>query len=80
MTRIAASTRQFAVHARHVDRHHARLVEEGSFEAAAVAYVEDFHPPVGEEDEISVIVREVGTGHEHCFKIDLESGAAAPCG
>ena len=31
----------FSVHARHVDSHHARVLEEASFEAAAVAYVED---------------------------------------
>lgn len=80
MTEAAAETRQFRVHARHVDSHHARLLEEASFEAAAVAYVEDFHPPVGDDNEISVIVREVGTGHEHCFRIDLDSGDTAPCG
>lgn len=80
MTDVAGETRQFRVHARHVDSHHARLLEEASFEAAAVAYVEDFHPPIGEDDEISVIVREVGTGHEHCFRIDLDTGETAPCG
>jgi hypothetical protein len=80
MTQVAGETRQFSVHARHVDSHHARVLEEASFEAAAIAYVEDFHPPVGDQDEISVIVREVGTGHEHCFTIDLETGATAPCG
>lgn len=73
-------TRRFSVHARHVDGHHARVLQEASFEAAAVAYVEDFRPPVGDDDEISVIVREVETGHEHCFRIDLASGDAAPCG
>lgn len=60
MTQVAGETRQFSVHARHVDNHHARILEEASFEAAAVAYVEDFHPPMTEEREISVIVREVG--------------------
>ena len=73
-------TRQFSVHARHVDSHHARVLEEASFEAAAVAYVEDFHAAVGDDNEISVVVRELETGHEHCFRIDLESGEAAPCG
>lgn len=80
MTRVERETRRFTVHARHLDRHHARLVEEASFEAAAIAFVEDFHPPVGEDNEISVIVREVGTDHETCFRIDLDSGEAAPCG
>lgn len=72
--------RCFSVHARHIDAHHARVVEERSFEAAAVAYVEDFHPTVTDRPDISVIVRDVASGHEHCFRIDLESGDAAPCG
>jgi hypothetical protein len=33
-----------------------------------------------DDHEISVIVREVQTGHEHCFRIDLDSGETAPCG
>ncbi len=80
MTERTARIRQFNVHARHVDPHHARRIEEASFEAAAVAYVEDFHPPLMDGHEISVIVREVGTGQEHCFRIDLDSGDTAPCG
>lgn len=80
MTEAAGDHRQFRVHARHIDSHHARTLEEASFEAAAVAYVEDFHPPVGDDNEISVIVREVETGHEHCYRIDLETGETAPCG
>ena len=80
MSEASEPNRRFSVHARHVDRHHARVVEETSFEAAAVAYVEDFHPPVGEDNEISVIVRDLQGGGEHCFRIDLDSGEAAPCG
>jgi hypothetical protein len=74
----ATHTRRFSVHARHVGAHHARVLEEGSFEAAAVAYVEELHAP-GDEHEISVIVREVDSGREHCFRIDLDSGETAPC-
>ncbi len=73
-----ANDREFSVHARHVDRHHARVVLERSFEAAAIAYVEDLHP-LGDEPEISVIVREVCSGHEHCFKIDLDTGETSGC-
>ena len=80
MTEVAADIRPFRVHARHVDSHQARIVEEASFEAAAVAYVEDFHPPVDEDNEVSVIVQDLGDGREHCFRIDLDSGEAAPCG
>jgi len=75
----AANDRQFRVHARRLDGHHARTVSERSFEAAAVAYVEDLHP-AGDEAEISVIVRDVASGHEHCFRIDLDTGETAPCG
>jgi hypothetical protein len=75
----AAIGRQFRVHARHLDSHRARTVSERSFEAAAVAYVEDLHP-IGDEAEISVIVRDVASGHEHCFRIDLDTGETAPCG
>ncbi len=75
----ALEFRRFRVHARHVDAHHARVLEESSFEAAAIAYVEHLHP-LDDEHQISVIVRELDSGHEHCFRIDLESGGAAPCG
>ena len=80
MTEVAAETRPFRVHARHVDSDQARIVREASFEAAAVAYVEDFHPPVDEDNEVSVIVQDLDDGREHCFRIDLDSGEAAPCG
>lgn len=72
--------RRFRVHARHVGADHARLVNETSFEAAAVAYVETLHASATDDDAISVIVRDVGNGHEHCFTIDLGSGEASPCG
>jgi hypothetical protein len=79
MTQVTTETRTFLVHARHVDAHHARTLEEPSFEAAAVAYVEDLHDLPGDGEEISVIVLEVESGHEHCFRIDLNSGATQPC-
>ena len=72
--------RTFRVHARHVDAHHSRTIQEPSFEAAAVAYVEDLHDVPGGGEAISVIVYEVESGHEHCFRIDLESGETSPCG
>ena len=79
MPHAAAEPRRFRVHARHVEAHHARVLEERSFEAAAVAYVEDLHG-VGDPPEISVIVRDLDSGHEHCFRIDLETGETAACG
>jgi hypothetical protein len=62
-----------------VDRHHARVVEEALYEAAAVAYIEHFHSPAGDDHEISVIVRDLADGNESCFRIDLDGGETAPC-
>ena len=75
----ATNNRQFYVRASHIDHHHARLVSETSFEAAAVAYVEDFGHPAGDEPEIRVIVRDLDSGLQHCFLIDLDTGATGPC-
>jgi hypothetical protein len=33
-----------------------------------------------DDGEISVIVRDLDSGHEHCFRIDLDSGETQPCG
>ena len=74
-----AATRQFRVHARHMDGHHSHVVEETSFEAAAVAYLEDFPREPDEGHEVSVIVQDLASGHQHCFRIDLDTGEAAPC-
>ena len=74
-----AASREFRVHARHVDGHHARRVRETSFEAAAAAYLEDFPHAADDGRELSVIVQEVETGQEHCFRIDLDSGETDAC-
>jgi hypothetical protein len=75
-------TRSFMVHARHADRHHARHVQEISFEAAAIAYLEsaDLPAPAEGGHTLSVIVHDTATGHQHCFKVDLETGQTGPCG
>lgn len=80
MTPTADSPHRFSVHARHIGAHSARIVEEGSFEAAAIAYLEDISPEVSVGSEISVVVRDIATGREHCYRVDLESGDTAPCG
>ncbi len=78
MPPLDAAPRKFRVHARHLETHHARIVEEPSFEAAALAYIEDFTP--SEAVEVRIIVRDMDSGHEHCFLIDLETGDASACG
>jgi hypothetical protein len=71
-----AQAREFRVHASHIDRHHAQHVTEASFEAAAVAYLERHHFAPDEDHEIRVIVHDMASGHEHSFRIDLETGEA----
>jgi hypothetical protein len=80
MSPLSTETRTFRVHARHLGVHRARTLQELSFEAAAVAYVEDLHELHPQAEAISIVVLEVESGHEHCFTIDLESGETAPCG
>jgi hypothetical protein len=57
--------------------HGGLVVEEASFEAAAIAFLEREAP--ADADEARVLVCDAETGHERCFRIDLASGAAEPC-
>ncbi|MFN3522562.1 MAG: DUF5961 family protein [Phenylobacterium sp.] len=79
MAEPVLETHRFCVYARHLDRHRSRVLEETSFEAAAVAYVEDFFEVEADSAEVRVIVCNLEDGREHCFTIDLESGEAEPC-
>jgi hypothetical protein len=75
----AIQTRLFRVHARRHDAPHAHLVTEVSFEAAAVAWLEGWPGEIGVEATVSIVVRDVDSGSEHCFGIDLDTGVVAPC-
>ncbi len=72
--------RSFRVQARHIDRHHARVVTETSFEAAAVAYLDDYPQASDDDATVSIIVHALATGHEHCFWVDFDTGELALCG
>ena len=74
-----ATLRRFRVHAGH-NRHHAVLIEEDSFEAAVVAFVERHPVATDTDDEMRVIVHDVASGHEHCFTVDLSTGETTSCG
>lgn len=69
---------EFRVHAAHDAGHRARVLEEPSFEAAALAYVEDW-PHTIDDPEVRVIVRDLESGREHCFCIDLDTGETGDC-
>ena len=70
--------RSFRVHPR-LAGGPSRIVEETSFEAAAIAYVETCHPAVDGSDDLSVIVRDLEDGGERCFRIDLDTGETRSC-
>jgi len=76
MTQIAQVQRRFRVRSPVVEDHHGYVVQEASFEAAAIAYVEDRGVCAG---EMVVVVHDLDTGHEHCFRIDLATGDARAC-
>ena len=69
MPAAPAQIRPFRVQARHVEPHHARVLSEASFEAAAIAYVEDLHAP-GDGPEIASSSRTWGPATSI---IDLEA-------
>ncbi|MDB5441541.1 MAG: hypothetical protein JWM33_3968 [Caulobacteraceae bacterium] len=69
----------FSVHTRETPARHVRRLTEASFEAAALAYVEDLPHGVG-EDEARVVVIDLATGQEQCFRVDLVSGDTRACG
>ncbi len=79
MTDAASSPRPFAVRARYSGSPAPTVVEEISFEAAAAAFAEGWPHP-DEAATVSILVQDLESGQEHCFRIDLHSGEAAPCG
>ena len=71
--------RRFSVHGAEETPSRGHLVEGVSFEDAALQFLEDRHP-LADGDEASVFVEDCETGEQQCFRIDLETGEAGPCG
>lgn len=80
MTDAIESPRRFSIRPRDVESLGRRIISAATFEAAAVAYAEDVPASVDGAVEIKVIVRDVESGHEHCFCISLDGGETEPCG
>ncbi len=74
MSDAATTIRRFRVHALHEANHHGRIVDESSFEAAAIAYVEHLQVHADEERAIRVLVHELESGHEHSFLMHVGGG------
>ena len=73
------SRRRFSVHGAEETPSRGHLVEGVSFEDAALHFVEHRHP-LADGDEVSAFVEDCETGERQCFRIDLETGEAGPCG
>lgn len=76
---MTSDERRFRVYPRHQGGAHGRVFAEVSFEAAAVAFVEDIAPSPDAGNDIVIHVLDLDSGLEHCFHIDLETGATEPC-
>ena len=75
MSDLDNGPRRFRVRARHEDTHLGRIVEEPSFEAAAMAYAEHLPVHADEGQAISIIVHDLDSGHEHSFLIHHSDAA-----
>lgn len=70
----------YRVCARDLPDHRVRVVVEPSFEAAAIAYVEDWPHSIDDDNAVRVLVRDLEDGCERCFVVDLDTGETQPCG
>jgi hypothetical protein len=74
----AALQRRFSVHGVEDAPSHGHLVDGLSFEDAALHYLEDRHLETA-DDDVSLLVEDCTTGERQCFRVDLSTGATAPC-
>jgi hypothetical protein len=77
--RSEPDARRFSVHAMSEGRHRSEIVYGSGHEDAAIGFVEHHTPPLDADDHVSVIVHDCESGQEHCYRIDLGTGEAAPC-
>jgi hypothetical protein len=69
----------FLAHASNDGRVHAHPVPDASSALeAAILFVERWAPEAI-DGEVQITVRELETGQEQCFRIDLGQGLAGPC-
>lgn len=66
----------YSVHSADEAPSRSKRVEGGSFQDAALAFLEDNHPT---GDEVSLMVEDCETGERQCFRIDMLTGEAGPC-
>ncbi|HYE47859.1 MAG TPA: DUF5961 family protein [Caulobacter sp.] len=72
-------TRRYAVHPAHHGRDATHTVEGVSYEDAALAFVDRWHPPADESGEVTLLVADCETGRQVCLRVDLDEGSTAAC-
>lgn len=82
MTATATDTtaqRRFSVHSADEAPSRSHAVDGVSFEDAALAFIEGFHPAADADDEVRLFIEDCESGERQCFRIDMTSGETAPC-
>lgn len=74
-----SKSRRFAVHEASEDRARGHTVEAPSFEAAALEFLEAWHPRADADGDVTLVVTDCGNGREHCLRVDVGTGETAPC-
>ena len=72
---MSARPRRFSVCLGEIESVAARSIDAVSFEAAALAYAEVAHTGLA---ELRLIVRDLETGAERCFRLDMALDVADP--
>jgi len=74
-----SKSRRFAVHAASEDRARGHTVEAASFEAAALEFLDAWHPHLDADGDVTLVVTDCESGREHCLRVDSGTGETAPC-
>lgn len=69
----------FTAHASADGQVHAHPVPDASSPVEAAILFAERWLPEAIDGEVQITVREVETGREQCFRIDLGEGSAGPC-
>ena len=76
---LSLPARRFEVHEASEDRARGHAVEALSFEEAALEFLEAWHPVADSHGDVTLVVTDCETGHEHCLRVDVDSGETAAC-
>jgi len=78
-TPMPPETRRYEVHPAHHGRDATHTVEGASYEDAALAFIDRWHPAIDADGEVTLMVADCETGRQVCLRVDLDDGTTAPC-